>query len=244
LPSYRLPSAYDRPPIHRRASGLGLAVAINVLVVLALVGIGYRPVPVTKPSGALVIDLVADTPSPVPEASPPRPREQQRAETRPTRKPPPIVIPVKPQITPEPRLAMIELTREEFAAADISRMPKAPSPAASGGRSNDSRQAGIGPNGQVLYSAEWVREPSGAELTGYLPANWRDGWGEVACRTIPGHRVDDCIEIASFPRGSRFASAVRQAAWQFRVRPPRKNGRELVGEWVQIRIDYNRIPAR
>jgi len=243
LPSYRLPSAYDRPPFHRRASGLGLAVAINVLVVLALVGIGYRPVPVNKPSGTLVVDLIAEAPSPEPEVAPRRTAENP-VEKRPVRKPPPIVIPVKPQIAPEPKLDMIELTKEEFAAADIGKMPKVQGPAAGTGRSSDSRQAGIGPNGQVLYSAEWVREPSGAELTGYLPANWRDGWGEVACRTIPGHRVDDCIEIASFPRGSRFASAVRQAAWQFRVRPPRKNGRERVGEWVQIRIDYERVPAR
>ena len=242
MPSYRIPSACDRPPLHRRASGLAVAVAINVLVMLALIGIGYRPVPMAKRSGGLVVDLLPASPSPA-AAPERRPEVREQLKAKPVREPPPIVIPRKAQITPEPRLDMIELTRDEFVAADIGKLPKA-SGGALAGRSGDSQQAGVGPNGQALYNAEWVREPTPAELSGYLPPKWRDGWGEIACRTVAGHRVDDCIELASFPRGSRFASAVRQAAWQFRVRPPRKNGRELVGEWVQIRIDYSLVEAR
>ena len=110
--------------------------------------------------------------------------------------------------------------------------------------SGDTRQAGDRPTGQPLYAAEWDREPTQAEHNVYLPARMRDGSGVIACRTVAGHRVDDCIELESFPRGSRLASAVRQAAWQFRVRPPRKNGREMVGEWVQIHIEYTGTESR
>ena len=46
------------------------------------------------------------------------------------------------------------------------------------------------------------------------------------------------LDVRAFGDPRSIASAVRQAAWQFRVRPPRKNGRLMVGEWVSIRIDY------
>ena len=77
-----------------------------------------------------------------------------------------------------------------------------------------------------------------AELDGYLPHNPTDGWGEIACKTIPGNRVDDCVEVGQTP-GSHLASAVRQAAWQFHIRPPRKNGRAMIGEWILVHIDYS-----
>ena len=70
------------------------------------------------------------------------------------------------------------------------------------------------------------------------PRNAPDGCGLIACKTMPDDRVDDCVELDQSPRGSHLAAAVRQAAWQFRVRPPRKGGRALIGPWVRIRIDY------
>ena len=39
--------------------------------------------------------------------------------------------------------------------------------------------------------------------------------------------------------GGATQSIVRQAAWQFRVRPPVKNGRPMIGEWILIHIDYS-----
>jgi len=235
LPAYRLPSPYDRPPLHRRASGFALAVGVNLLLLLVLLTLGVIPLPERKPSRALVVDLI--------------PESHARAQTvrtavartqKPIPKPPPIVLPVKPTITPPPRppdkpAPWIEMSSAEMAAGDIGNLPKGD---ASDG---DSEEVGRGPHGEALYAAEWAREPTDTELGGYLPKNAPDGWGLVACRTMPGDRVEDCVELGNDPPGSHLASAVRQAAWQFRVRPPRRNGVPLVGAWVRIEIDYESI---
>jgi hypothetical protein len=92
-----------------------------------------------------------------------------------------------------------------------------------------------------LYEAEWYRRPTDVELGGYMPANAPpDGWGLVACKTIEQYHVENCQTLGESPPGSGFARAVRQAAWQFLVRPPRIDGKPQVGAWVRIRIDYTR----
>lgn len=235
MPSYRAPDAYARPPLRRRASGFALALGVNLGLLLILLTLGVIPLPEKKPSRATIVDLIPESHS--------RSAETARAAARPDKpvpKPPPIILPVKPTIVPPPRpadkpLPWIEMSSAELAAGDLKNLPKA----APG--QGDSEEVGRGPHGEVLYAAEWAREPTDAELGGYLPRNAPDGWGLIACKTIPDNRVDDCVELGQSPAGSHLASAVRQAAWQFRVRPPRKNGRPMVGEWVRIRIDYERI---
>src|SRR5690606_10808436 len=105
---------------------------------------------------------------------------------------------------------------------------------------NDSPLAGgKGPGGEPLYAAEWYVRPTKAQLSTYIGDRARtSGWGLIACRTIANYRVEDCQELGEAPRGSGLAGAVRQAAWQFKVRPPRVGGKDMVGEWVSIRIDY------
>ena len=219
-------------------SGLAFALGVNLLLFLVLLGIGaWHPVPMKQPR-ALVVDLLPQSRSAANETK--RPVNTHTASTdRPVPKPPPIVLPVKPTITPPPPAETsepwLEMSKDDLASADVRNLPKAG--AGSGG---DSEVVGRGPNGETLYAAEWARHPTDAELGGYLPRNAPDGFGLIACKTIPNDRVDDCIELEQDPPGSHLASAVRQAAWQFRVRPPRKNGHAMIGEWVRIRIDYIR----
>jgi protein TonB len=242
LSVYRLSSPLERPPLQRRAAGVALALAVNAGLVIVLWGMGKFAPEVKKASQALVVDLIPESHS---AAAPAETQVAQkpvvRSETKPLIKPPPIILPAKPTIavappTPEKPAPWIEMSKDELAAADISNLPRQ-----GAGSAGDSEIVGKGPHGEVLYAAEWARHPTDAELGGYLPRNSPDGFGLIACRTIPGDRVDDCIELDQQPRGSHLASAVRQAAWQFRIRPPRKNGVPLVGSWVSIRIDYERV---
>ena len=68
----------------------------------------------------------------------------------------------------------------------------------------------------------------------------------IACRTVPEFRVEDCVLVDEYPEGSNIARATLDAAWQFRVRPPRLGGQSKYGEWVRIKIDYEirRQPPR
>jgi len=233
LPAYRLPSPYDRAPLRRRATSFALALAINLALLLLLIGLGVVTPPTKPRSSALTVDLLPESRSASAEQTA-KNLIQPHVRPAPASKPPPIMIPMKPTIAPPPTSSAkpwIEMSKDELAAADISKLP-----ATGAGGAGDSEVVGRGPNGEALYAAEWAREPTDAEIGGYWPHN-KAGWGLVACKTMPNDRVDDCVELDQSPPGSHLASAVRQAAWQFRVRPPRKGGRALIGAWVRILIE-------
>jgi protein TonB len=155
----------------------------------------------------------------------------RESATRPEQSQPPAALPP----------GFLNLSREEYAAADISRMPhhSAAAAAASGGQ--PAAGPGEGPGGARLFDAEWVREPTKAELAPYFDGGWTTaGWATIACRTVDRFRVEDCRELDESPPGSGLARGLRQAAWQFLVRPPRIEGKALLGTWVRIRFEFSR----
>lgn len=237
LSAYALPLPYARPRLRQRLSSFALALAINIGLLLILMTLGIIPPPSDHSLRGITIDLIPQQESEAPiRSQTARPVRPRATSTRPVPKPPPIILPVKPTITPPPapvkhELPWIEMSKAEMAASDISNLPKAGT-----GSAGDSEIVGTGPNGEAMYAAQWARRPTSAEIDGYWPRNV-SGWGLIACKTIPDDRVEDCVELDQSPRGSHLASAVRQAAWQFRVRPPRKGGRPLIGAWVRILIE-------
>jgi len=223
--------------VRRRAVALALVLAAHVGLVVMLLRLA-PPTPASQPV-VTTVELIAEPRARTETVAPPKAAREALAR----RSPPPSPRPAE---EPPLDLDIIELTREEFAASDISRVPSqargAPDAA---DESASAEAAGTGPNGERLYNAEWYREPTQAELAYYLPGGApRSDWAMIACRTVDNFRVDDCVELGEAPAGSGLAAAIREAAWQFRVRPPRIGGRPLVGGWVRIRIDFRELPAK
>lgn len=243
--------AHGAPDRHRAAS-MALVVILHVLLLLLLLRLAPPPERIsTVPMGPIIVALSPEaevTPSRSQAAAPPSARQREE---------PPDRMPPRRAVRPDAEEApvssiwsqVIPMTRQQMAEADIGRFPpRAAAPAAGAGESgdapgrdtDDTSGPGKGPNGETLYNARWYREPTHAELSTYMPAGRRpEGWGIIACRTMPNYRVDNCEEIAQSPAGSGLAGAVRKAAWQFRIMPPRIGGRQMVGAWVRIRIDYH-----
>ena len=239
---YIPPSARDRPSPRRRAISFALAIAIEILLILAFFTLDFRPKRPEFEGGTIsTFDLAAS------EEATDASKAQQPAPATP--KPPrPLPPTIKPKIVlPERPLDLLPLSREEMQAADIAKLGTnaagaelAQGNAPGGSVPGDSERVGTAPNGEPLYAAEWYREPTNQQLSTYMPKTMPDGggWGLIACRTIDRYHVDDCVELGQSPPGSHLAGAVRQAAWQFLVRPPRVGGKVLVGTWVRIHIDY------
>jgi protein TonB len=218
-------------------------VAATLLIIIAMLTLNGTPAQRPRfKGGPITLDLKpdAETADTTPKQAVSRPEPEPKQPAPPPRPIPPVTPPQLPTAHP----FYIPLTREENEAADIYKLPHAAGTGAGARQAStagDSRPVGTAPNGEPLYAAQWYRRPTHAELSFYFPAHVRtQEWGVVACRTIAAYHVDDCVELGSSP-GSHLAGAVRQAAWQFLVRPPRLGGRELVGTWVSIQIVLNPV---
>ncbi len=248
----------DSGPFRRRGAALLLTLLLEALLILLLLSM-IPPVPGNKKPGTTTVFSVAaegedEADSAKSETAESKARSKPATATVRPAVPPPEIPP--PPVPPTPRgpLPFIVMTRDEYRAAQISNLPQRPSDpgaaaapsgtaGASGEMAGDTPLAGgKGPGGEPLYAAEWYRRPRQSELASYLPQRWaREGTGLIACRTAPRYRVEDCRILGESPPGSGYGYAVLQASFQFLVRPPRVGGKEMVGAWVSIRIDYTVI---
>ncbi|MBC2777987.1 hypothetical protein [Parasphingopyxis marina] len=232
-----------RVGLGRRATGFALAILVEALLLLFLLTLNQSNPPVEET--VTRITRFALNPNPEPDNAPPEPSAQGAQPTQPEE----ALPQPQPDAAPPERVppALLPFTRRQMADTDIatipSRRPATPSapvgPPPPAVPADTPRMGGSGPNGEPLYAAAWYREPTNGELAGYLSTSRGPGWGLIACRTVAEYRVEDCVLVDEYPRGSNIGRSVLAAAWQFRVRPPRIGGRSMVGTWVGIRIDYD-----
>ncbi|WP_052508036.1 hypothetical protein [Sphingomonas hengshuiensis] len=242
----------------RRGAAFVLALLVELLIALLLLWMSPTLPGKKDAAGPTVfgINVDGDKPSEKAEAAKEASKRAAPREVAPvTPPPPPEIVPPPPPVpnTANP-MPFIRMTRRDYADADIAKA-KSGAPAAAGDSSaesgdaagamaGDSEAIGTAPNGEPLYPVEWYRRPTHAQLDPYRsPRSRGPGFGLIACRTIARYQVTDCQELGEGPRGSGNAGAVRQAAFQFLVVPPRKGGKPLIGTWVAIRIDYIEQPA-
>jgi len=241
-------STYGAPDGRRRLGPLALTLALHAIVVLLLLlNRNYLPVRQAQESlKTFFLPLGQDEKAEHGDAST-RPHETKAGKEAQAERPQPKI---KPPQTPPPERApdapvvpsTLTMSSADYAATDIGRIASARQPGGNEGNSTATYGPGEGPGGVQLFNADWYRRPTSAELSFYLPANRpSQGWGLVACKTAERFHVEDCQTIGEFPLGSGFGRAVREAAWQFLVRPPRINGRPQIGVWVRIRISYGEV---
>ena len=233
--SHAFALGHDRAESRRRAVAITLALLVEALIIIALLSFGLSDAPLkTAGSTLTTFNFAPETASSKPKSQPVAKKPVAAVDKLDTTKAP----------LPAPRDdVIVRMSKADFEASDIAKLPS------SGGQGNagagqDSVAAtgpGEGPGGAPLYKAEWYREPTRAELDGYLPPNRPPGaWAIIACRTIERYQVENCVSLGESPPGSGLARALRQAAWQFRVLPPRVGNKPLIGAWVRIRFDFTK----
>lgn len=240
------PPTYRYAPSFRiRLSAIGLSLAICLLIALMLIWMGLiGPEPSKQRAKLAAVSFSTDPVektggSQAAAKAPPSPVRAVPREVT----PPPQIVPTPKPVTMPPLDLSRKTAADPVASFDLGKLPKS----AGGGSAGDGQNSAVaygpgeGPGGAKLYNAEWYREPTDAEIGGYMPvSNIRPEWAMIACRTAEHFHVENCQELGESPRGSGAARAMRRAAWQFLVRPPRIDGKPIPGAWVRIRIDFIR----
>ncbi|MFS2108286.1 hypothetical protein ACCC88_01250 [Sphingomonas sp. Sphisp140] len=245
----------DSGLLRRRGAALLIALVLELLL-LALLLFFVPPLPGRKQGNSLsTFGIEASKGEESPDKKPAEKQQKKAARAQKaqaqaqTQPPPPVPTPIETPVPVGPP-TFLKLSRNDYQQGDIAKVPSRAetsdgastetADAGGGGGAGDTPVAGRkGRNGETLYVAEWYREPRNAELNPYINPNRArfPGYGLVACRTVARYKVEDCYELEE-TRGTGFAGSVRQAAFQFLVRPPRVGKKPMVGAWVVIRIDY------
>ncbi len=227
------PGTFLQPRRSRRSRSLALALAIE-LALLLIVWFSPSLREVAKhPSRVLAtFDFKLPKAGGAPKAAATGKAEPVRSDM------PPPIVPPPPVALPKPLPDPLAMSSADYAATDISKL------GGGKGGSSSGKGSGYGPpdgRGSEFYKADWYREPTKGELAAYLPQVTTDSWAVIVCKTAEHFHVEDCYALSESPVGSGLARGLRQASYQFLVKPPRENNRPLIGVWVRILFTWDDI---
>ncbi len=253
--AYHSSSIETRGAARRRSAAFVLTIIAHILIILLLLRLAPSlPTSRKAPSSATTFQMLPDRGVPTPaQHTPSVVKAKPASRGRPSKAPAPPRVSADattPAPSPPGKLTLpIELLGgdELFKAADVTKLPKHPEdqlaktekdkPPTPQKKSSPVYGPGAGPNGAPIYEmVDWYRPPTQAEMDGYLPRRPSGSWGRITCLTAPNYHVENCRTAGEYPLGSGLARAMREAAWQFRVLPPKKDGKPLIGVWMSITI--------
>jgi hypothetical protein len=262
--AYTQQSDWDAATLKRRTIGVAATLIIKALLILAFLSLTLQSAgPNEKRRGFTAFNLGAETEAPAADdaaAATAKPLPRNAVPETVAEIPKPLLPSANPLRTPPPSPDFIKVSKADFDAMDLSKIPSNGTKSSPGsGQGSDKGSAkesgsgskgmigpGAGPGGAQLYPVAWYREPYDSELAPYLAAAKAAPAGasaEIACRMIENYHVENCQIITENPRGTGLAKALRLAAWQFLVRPPRVDNKPQLGVWVRIRFDFRAAKA-
>ena len=241
--AYSEQTDWSRDDLRRRGFGFAIAVLLEVIIIFAILSLSMRAGgPAAGKSGLSTFSLEAESASSAKKSEAQTQVATEQKSTFTPLIPKPLLPPVNPVKAPPPSPDFIKVSKADFDAMDLSKLPDSGSAGTGEGKGSGRMMGpGLGPGGAQLYPVAWLREPYDSELTPYLAAVKRIPPGasaEIACRMIERNRVENCQIIGENPRGTGLAKALRLAAWQFLVKPPRIDNKPQLGVWVRIRFDF------
>ena len=256
--AYTQQTDWDQSAIRRRAFGIVATLIIEALLILAFLSLTLQTAgPKTDRRGLSAFALETEAESASAEETK-SDAQAPAAKTTPrnivSEIPKPVLPSANPLRLPPPTPDFIKVSKAELDAMDLSKIPsnggagQGENKGAGQGSGQGTGQGskgligpGAGPGGAQLYPVAWFREPYDSELAPYLASAKSAPPGasaEIACRMIENYHVENCQILSETPRGTGLAKALRLAAWQFLVRPPRIDNKPQLGVWVRIRFDF------
>ncbi|KUR77139.1 hypothetical protein AQZ49_10065 [Novosphingobium sp. FSW06-99] len=239
-----VPGRYGAP---RQSRYVAAVLSAGVCGLLALVLISMAAVQDLGRGNQSILTALTLVPPPVEKQKQPKPTKAAQApkpaqQTAPaaTMKQPPHIDVNNPNKVEWPP-GFIHTDHLEMANSDIAKIHSGVAPGNAQASGGGGHSFGDGPDDRGYYRAHWYRKPPRSVYESYMRPEQRGitGWGEVVCRAIDQHHVEDCHELAESPRGSGFARVMREAAWQYLIWPPKKGTEYLIGAEVVFHTDFN-----